>query len=216
MTNDMIRTLEDLKQLSGQILEVRAHIRTKPERSYYFWEGGKEFDDLKRAVAANERLYQRLPSEIKISPEIGDALSKELDEFNKRVKANDPSDVIFSILKTSGSVLATISFPHPSSAITLTSSGASTLRKIMAHQRQNDGLMKDAKDSILGTYKLVKNDSGEFVLKRGKWDLICVKVYAPRGIESTEVTLGVMDATLTDLIFPPHSCYPHPTSGRSR
>lgn len=211
-----IRTAEQLQQLSDQVAEVRTNVRTKAERNYFFWEGKKELDDLNRGLTTNERHYTRLPVEIKVSDDIGKELSILLDEFDKKKKSIDPSEAVLSMMKTTGHTIAAIAFPNTHSITGAVSHGLGSVRKLTTHLNQREGLKKVASDSILGSYKLEKTDTGEFILRRGKWSLFCINWDGPRGSTNTELVLGVDGASLTDLVFPPHFCNLHPMNARSR
>jgi hypothetical protein len=208
-----IKTLEDLSALKSQIGDVRAKLEMHGKTRLW---GGPTTKDAYAAVAAeNDRVYaDSLSKEIRVSGEMGAVITSLYTDYYRQVaKLDDQYYGTWNVLKKPLAVARLFLKPSVTSLFAV---GKMVVEDLAngdlidgsSHDRKLNEIAQAAnKDmqAVLGSYQLTKNDSGDYILKRGEWfEYHVVKDYVagPGSVSVINHHTGIKNAGVSRDLLP--------------
>jgi hypothetical protein len=187
-----IKTVGDLVTLKNQIRDVNKDVQLRDPN--YFWVV-LESTKAKRAeelAAVNNRLYERLPNEINIDPDVAKAMLKEVVEYlekRKKIDIKYPNPSIWDAMQIAfplfrigaGDLTGALGIQNAySTAKKAFKNVDSWVAEVEASKRKLD----ISTIAILGAYNLVAKDDGTFTLEKAVW-YVSKESFTPDGRGNT-------------------------------
>jgi hypothetical protein len=188
-----IKSIADLEELRQRITALRLKCKHKADyKQMGFWERLREGGRLPledECNRHNEVVYQELPKEIAVNPEIAQLLIALFVDHIKENKALDDQERMVAF-KAAGKFITTVIFPNPISLASLAMEGVKG-KIALGKESGIDAILRNADKNmkeVLSSYQLAQKDDGSFIFKRGSLCVYYEKKVHTVGPMGTEVS----------------------------